>query len=162
MIRLIEPLTNNSDFDRLTSSLSGFLDDPESFKFLSYTLVKFDKKFIEEQTKKHKEIGIDYLVYEKDNLINGILAFKRNPAQGFELFLLAVDRKTQKSGIGQTLINECIRIAKDEKYKCIDSFVFADNKSMLRLLIKNNFRPIEVLHAARADGMDLVKLRTQL
>ena len=162
MIRLIEPLTNTSDFDRLTSSLSHFLDDPESFKFLSYTLVKFDKKYIEEQTKKHKEVGLEYLVNEKDSVFNGILAFKRKPAQGFELFLLVVDAKNQKNGIGQNLINECIQIAKDEKYKCIDSFVFADNKNMLRLLIKSNFRPVEVLHSARADGMDLVKLRIQL
>jgi len=162
MIRLIDPLINISDFERLTSSLSSFLDDPESFRFLSYTLIKFDKKFIEEQTKKHKEIGLEYLVNEKDSLFKGILAFKRNPAQGFELFLLVVDSKTRKRGIGQSLINECIRIAKDEKYKCIDSFVFADNKNMLRLLIKNNFRPIKLLHAARADGMDLVELRIQL
>jgi ribosomal protein S18 acetylase RimI-like enzyme len=162
MIRLIEPLTNTEDFNRLTSSLSSFLNDPESFRFLSYTLVRFDKKFIEEQTKNHKEIGLEYLVNEEDGFFNGILALKRNPVQGFELFLLVVDRKAQKMGIGQNLINNCIRIAKNENYKCVDSFVFADNKNMLRLLIQNNFRPIEILHAARADGMDLVKLRFQL
>jgi len=159
MIRLIEPINSKVDLDQFTNALSRFLDDPVSFKYLSYTLVKFDKKFIEEQTKKHKEIGLDYLVNEKDGEFNGILAFKRNPSQGFELFLLVVDRNNHKGGIGQSLINECLRIAQEEKYKCVDSFVFADNKNMLRLLIKNDFRPIEILHSARADGMDLVKLR---
>jgi ribosomal protein S18 acetylase RimI-like enzyme len=159
MVRWIEPLESKTDFDNLTKALAEFLDDPESFKYLSYTLVKYDKKFIEEQTRKHKEIGLDYLVYEKDDQLKGILAFKRNPSQGFELFLLVVDRNNQKSGLGQCLLDECLQIASKEKYKCIDSFVFADNKKMLRLLIKNDFRPIAVVHSARSDGMDLVKLR---
>ena len=87
------------------------------------------------------------------------MAIKRQQSQGFELFLLAVNRNNQRSGIGQSLINECINIALREKYKCIDSFVFADNKNMLRLLIKNDFRPIDMQFHSRADGMDLMKLR---
>jgi ribosomal protein S18 acetylase RimI-like enzyme len=159
MIRLIKPLNSKSDFDKLTGSLLRFLDDRESFKFLSYSLIKFDKETIEGLTNQHKENGIDYLVYDKDGVFSGILAIKRKQSQGFELFLLAVDRNNQKTGIGQSLINECISIALKEKYKCIDSFVFADNKNMLRLLIKNDFRPVNIQFHARADGMDLIKLR---
>lgn len=40
--------------------------------------------------------------------------------------------------------------------------VFADNKKMLRLLIKNDKRPIDIQFHARADGMDLIKLRKYL
>jgi ribosomal protein S18 acetylase RimI-like enzyme len=159
MIRLIKPLDNKSDFDKLTDSLLRFLDDLESFKFLSYSLIKFDKKTIEGLTNQHKENGIDYLVYDKETVFSGLLAIKRKQSQGFELFLLAVDKNNQKTGIGQSLINECLSIAVREKYKCVDSLVFTDNKNMLRLLIKNDFRPIDIQYHARADGMDLIKLR---
>jgi ribosomal protein S18 acetylase RimI-like enzyme len=159
MIRLIKPLDIKSDFDKLTDSLLRFLDDQESFKFLSYSLIKFDKKTIEGLTNQHKENGIDYLVYDKNGGFSGLLAIKRKQSQGFELFLLVVDKSNQKTGIGQSLINECISMALREKYKCVDSFVFADNKNMLRLLIKNDFRPIDIRYHARADGMDLIKFR---
>jgi len=159
MIRLIQPLDNKSDFVKLTESLFKYLDNNDSFKFLSYSLIKFDKETIEQRTEKHKENGIDYIVFEQNEIFTGILAVKRNKFQGFELFLLVVDKDNQKTGVGQSLINECIKTALNENYYCIDSLVFADNKNMLRLLIKNDFRPIDIQHHARADGMDLVKLR---
>jgi ribosomal protein S18 acetylase RimI-like enzyme len=159
MIRLIKPLECKSDFDKLTDSLLRFLNDQDSFKFLSYSLIKFDKETIEALTNKHKDYGIDYLVCDNDGLFSGILAMKRNQSQGFELFLLVVERNNQKTGIGQSLINECISMALDENYKSVETIVFADNKNMLRLLIKNDFRPIDIQFHARADGMDLIKLR---
>jgi ribosomal protein S18 acetylase RimI-like enzyme len=159
MIRLLQPLDCKLDFDKLTNSFCRLLDNNESFKFLSYSLIKFDKETIEGFTEKHKENGIDYILYEKDGLFKGILSVKRNPFQGFELFSLIVDKDNQKEGVGQSLINECVDMALKEKYKCIDTLVFSDNKNMLRLLIKNDFRPIELQNHARADGMDLVKLR---
>mgnify|MGYP001584945577 CR=1 FL=1 len=159
MIRLIEPLDCKSDFDTLTGSLLGFLNDPDSFKFLSYSLISFDKETIEGLTNQHKENGIDYLVYKNEGLFSGILAVKRKQSQAFELFLLVVNKDNQKTGIGQSLINECFGLAIKEKFSCIDSFVFADNKNMLRLLIKNDFKPVDIQHQARADGMDLIKLR---
>ena len=159
MIRLIKPLNNKSDFDKLTDTLFKYLDNKEYFKFLSYSLISFDKETIDELTKKHKENGIDYIVSETDGILEGILAVKRNIFQGFELFLLVVNKDKQKIGLGQNLINECTNIALKENYKCIDSFVFVDNKNMLRLLIKNDFRPIDMQFNSRADGMDLIKLR---
>ena len=159
MMRLIKPLENKSDFDRLTDVLLKCLGDDESFKFLSYSLIKFDKETIESLTRNHKEQEIDYNVLETNNIFWGVLAYKKNRFQGFELFLLAVDKDNQKKGIGQNLINECIKIATGDNFKSIDSFVFADNKKMLRLLIKNDFRPIDIQFHARADGMDLIKLR---
>lgn len=159
MIRLINPLECKSDFDTLTNSLLRFLNNPDSFKFLSYSLINIDKETIEGLTNQHRENGIDYLVSENGELFSGVLAVKRKQSQGFELFLLAVNKDDQKTGIGQSLINECLSLAIKEKFKCIDSFVFADNKNMLRLLIKNDFRPIEIQYHSRADGMDLIKLR---
>ena len=162
MIRLTKPLDSKTDFDNLTGLLSRCLDNDDSFKFLSYSLIKFDKKTIENLTKPHKENGIDYIIYGTNNLFSGVLAYKKSKFQGFELFLLAVDKGNQKKGIGQGLINECIKIAANDNFKSVESFVFADNKKMLRLLIKNDFRPIDIQFHARADGMDLIKLRKYL
>jgi ribosomal protein S18 acetylase RimI-like enzyme len=162
MIRLIHPLDSKADFNKLTGLLSKCLDYDESYKFLSYSLVKMDKEIIENFTERHKESGIDYIVYETNNMFSGVLAYKRNLFQGFELFLLVVDKDNQKQGIGQSLINECIKIAKHDNFKSIDSFVFTDNKKMLRLLIKNDFRPIDIQFHARADGMDIIKLRKDI
>ncbi len=162
MIRFIHPLDNKTDFDNLTDLLSKCLEHNEYFNFLSYSLIKFDKETIENLTKNHKENGIDYIVYETNDLFSGVLAFKKSKFTGFELFLLVVDRESQKRGIGHDLINECIKIATEDDFKSIDSFVFADNKNMLRLLIGNDFRPIDILFHARADGMDLIKLRKYL
>jgi ribosomal protein S18 acetylase RimI-like enzyme len=159
MIRLIKPLDCRSDFNSLTSSLMRFINDPDSFKFLSYSLINFDKETIEGLTNQHRENGIDYLVSENQGFFSGILAVKRKQHQAFELFLLVVNKDNQKTGIGQSLINECLTLALKEKFKSIDSFVFADNKNMLRLLIKNDFRPVDIQYHARADGMDLIKLR---
>jgi len=159
MIRLIKPLENKSDYNRLTDLFLRCLEDNESFKFLSYSLIKFDKETIENFTKSHKEQGIFYIIQETNKIFYGVLAYKKNKIQGFELFLLAVDKGHQKKGIGQSLIDKCIKTAKTENYESMDTFVFADNKKMLRLLIKNDFMPIDIQFHARADGMDLIKLR---
>lgn len=162
MIRLIHPLDSKPDFDKLTELLSKCTDDADSFKFLCYSLIKPDKKTIENLTENHRKNGIEYLIYEANDLFSGILAYKKDKLQRFELYLLAVDKDNQRKGIGQSLVDECIKIAAKDNFTSIDSFVFADNKKMLRLLIKNDFRPVEIQFHARADGMDVIKLRKYL
>jgi ribosomal protein S18 acetylase RimI-like enzyme len=159
MIRLIQPLDNRPDFERLTETLLRLVNHDESFRFLSYSMVHFDKEAVESLTEKHKENGIDYIVFEENGRFQGVLAIKRNESLGFELFMLAVEQERQKSGVGQSLVSECISIAQKENYRAVDTVVFADNKNMLRLLLKNDFIPVGIEHHARADGMDLIKLR---
>jgi ribosomal protein S18 acetylase RimI-like enzyme len=159
MTRLIHPLEDRSDFSKLTDLLIRCLNDEESFRFLSYSLIEFDKESIENMTTNHKENGIEYIISEVDDQFSGVLAYKKDRLHGFELYLLAVDREKRKKGIGQDLINECMKVASEESFRNVDSFVFADNKDMLRLLIKNDFRPVDIQFHARADGMDLIRMR---
>lgn len=158
MIRYIQPLESKIDSNKLTSLLFKCLNN-NSFKFLSYSLIEFEKETIENLTQHHKDNGIEYIIEEEGDTFIGVLAYKNNKFNGFELFLMVVDIDKQKKGIGQSLVNECIKIAVHSKFKAIDSFVYSDNKNMLRLLIKNDFRPIDIQFHARADGMDLIKLR---
>jgi ribosomal protein S18 acetylase RimI-like enzyme len=162
MIRRIQPLENIADFNKLTACFERILHEISSFRFLSYSLIVPHKDSIENMTKKHKENGIEYIVHEQDEQFTGIMAVKRNPSQGFELFLLAVDTHVRQRGIGQSLIEECLVMAKEGGYHCIDTFVFSDNKNMLRLLIKNDYLPVGIQYHQRADGMDLLKLSKYL
>lgn len=161
MIRRIEPLEHRKDFDRLTDLLLRCLKG-ETLKFLSYTLLAPDRKTIENLTEKHRENGIDYLIWEENHVFAGVLAIKKNRFTGFELFLLTVDETFRNRGIGQHLVAECLRTAETEQFRSIDSFVFADNKNMLRLLLRNDFLPVDLQFHARADGTDLVKMKRYL
>lgn len=161
MAKHYHPLESEIAFERLTNTFHRFMQHKESFKYLTFSFQDFTLEKIIELTKNHKEAGLDYYVYEdeEDGEIKGILTLKRSFEAGLELFLLFVDPEERGQGIGQQLINKCIEIARDEGYKSIDCQVFADNKRMLLLTIKNDFVPVFIKPHARADGMDLVQLR---
>jgi RimJ/RimL family protein N-acetyltransferase len=159
MIRKLDPTENSADLEKLNNAFLGFMSDPESLKYLSFSLKKFEEGAIDEITRKNIASGLEYFVYEDYDNIEGILAVKNDPMAGFELFLLMISREKHNKGIGQTLITKCIDIAAKEEFKCITTYVFADNKKMLRLVIKNDFFPVNVFNHSRADGVGLVQLR---
>ena len=73
-MRLIEPLENKENFDKLADVFYRILSDKESFTFLSNSLVMMDRNTIRELTNKHKESGIDYVVYEAAGMFAGVMA----------------------------------------------------------------------------------------
>lgn len=139
MCRFIQPLQESKDFHKLNDLLFKLLTEKESFKFLSYDLNPFDRITIEDLTKHHRSQNIDYVVCENVDRFTGVAAIKRNSQHGFELFLLAVDKRHRRKGLGQQLLEASIQAAKKEGYNNIFSMVFADNTTMLNLLIKNSF-----------------------
>lgn len=159
MIRKLEPLENTPDFEKLNAAFLGFMSDTESLRFLSFSLKNFEINAIEEITNKNKAFGIEYYVYEDYDIIEGIMALKKDIMVGIELYMLIVSREKHNKGIGQTMITKCIDIAVKEGYKSVNTYVFADNKRMLRLVIKNDFIPVNVFNHSRADGVGLVQLR---
>lgn len=156
MVRLLYPLDNKRNFDTLTDFLFRNLNDDRILKYVSYTLKKFTKEEIINQTEKHRENSMDYLVYEQNKEFKGVLTYKKKQSSGFELFLLIVENAYRQKGIGQLLINECIAIAPKENYPSIDSMVFEDNKPMLNLLQKNGFLQVGVQNSSRTDGTSIV------
>jgi len=161
MAKHYNPLESEEAFEKLTKTYHQFMQHKESFQYLTFSFQDFTLEKIIELTRNHKEAGLDYYVYEDetDGEIKGILTLKRSFETGLELFLLLVDPEERGQGIGQQLINKCIEIGQQEGYKSIDAYVFADNKRMLLLTIKNDFIPIRIKPHARADGMDLVHLK---
>jgi RimJ/RimL family protein N-acetyltransferase len=159
MIRKVEPVENSPDFEKLSNAFQNFMSDPESFKFLSFSLKKFEVGAVDEITRKNKTLGLEYYVYEDYDIIESIMAVKKDVMAGFELFMLMVSREKHNKGIGQTMIAKCLDIAARDGYRCVTTYVFADNKKMLRLIIKNDFVPVHVFNHSRADGVGLVQLR---
>lgn len=159
MIRKLEPVEDSPDYDKLSKAFDNFMSDPESMKFLSFSLKNFEAGAIKEITDKNKLLGLEYYVYEAYGIIEGIMAVKKDNMNGFELFILTVSREKHNKGIGQALITKCLDMASLDGYNCITTHVFADNKKMLRLLLKNDFLPIHVFNHSRADGAGLVQLR---
>ena len=161
MANSYDPLESEKAFEKLTNTFHRFMQHKESFKYLTFSFQDFTIEKIIELTRNHKEAGLEYYVYEdeKDDEIKGILTLKRSFEAGLELFLLLVDPEERGQGIGQQLVSKCIEIGYKEDYKSIDTFVFADNKRMLLLTIKNDFIPIRIKPHARADGMDLIHLK---
>lgn len=162
MIRYIQPLSDTSDFTKLEDALFEHLNAESHYHFLTYTLMKLDRPQIRHLIQTHKEAEIDYVVYEEDNRFVGIVAYKRNPILGFEVYVMVVAKHFQHKGIGKQLLEATKQVAIKEGYKQIDVLVFADNKTMLRLLLKCDYIIINIQHHMRADGMDIIKLRKYL
>ena len=79
-----------------------------------------------------------------------------------ELLGLTVMKDSQNRGIGRALVEHCVEFARKKGHKAIDVHVYADNKRMLRLVIGQDFIPVEIKYRARADGGDMVRLKRYL
>lgn len=65
----------------------------------------------------------------------------------------------RKLGVGQQLVTTAIRQAREKGVKAVDAAVFADNKRMLSLMIKHDFKPVRIEYHKRFDGEDIVYLK---
>lgn len=57
------------------------------------------------------------------------------------------------------MIVHAIGLAVDLGYKAVDCSVFVNNFKMLRILLKLEFVPVRIEYHARADGVDLVRMK---
>ena len=73
-----------------------------------------------------------------------------------------MDSAYWRCGIGELLIECALDVARSKGFKAVDVAVFADNKRMLRLVLKLDFIPIRMQHHMRADGADVVYLKRYL
>jgi len=154
MIRYLEPLERIEDFKNLNDFLECNLNRDSDLKYLSYSMIGFDRPTIEDLTRSHRKNGLEYIGYIQDDRLNGIAAIKSDRLQGFELFLLIIEQDQRQRGIGGKLVEACLNQARQAGYHSMDASVMADNKRMLRLLITYDFIPIQIIPHARADGME--------
>jgi len=163
VIREFFPEESADDKNRFLSAFLEIWNADENLKYLSFTLQPFSRDIIQARVDSRKEVEIrQFCAVNKDNEILGIATIKVNPLEGLEIYGIGVRLEHQKQGIGHRLIEHTIGLAKQLEYKAIDVVVFADNSTMLRLLLSHGFIPIGMEYHKKADGMDLVVMKLYL
>lgn len=159
MIRQFIPQQNEAELQLLKTAYLEMYNHPDALRYLSFTQLKFTDRQVSEWMRSHLDTGVDYHVYLDDDTsdINGISLLKSDPVIGFELLSLCVRSVQRRSGVGKQLVENSIQIAGEKGFKAVDAAVFADNKPMLHLMIKMDFRIVGIDYHKRADGMDLIK-----
>ena len=90
------------------------------------------------------------------------MVIRYNTVETFEILTVVVDGKSRSKGVGNMLISKALSIAEEKNFKAVDVAVFADNKKMLSLAIKNDFKPVKIENRKRFDGEDIVYLKRSL
>lgn len=159
-IKQISANSGKNDIDNFINTFLKLFNEKENLLYLSFTGIPFTREMIENWIVEAKQSGVEYYVAQEENgSFTGILSVNFNTIQAFEVIALVVDSKHRNKGIGSLLLETAINKAKEKSFKTIDIAVFTDNKNMLSLLIKNDFKPIKIEYHKRCDGEDFVHFK---
>ena len=146
--------------------LSAFLEiwnAAENLKFLSFTIKPFDTEIVRFWLENHKEQGGRFFCAVRGGCeILGIAAIKVNPIEGFALYGIGVRPDFKRQGIGRKLVEYTVSQAINFDFKAVEVSVFADNSTMLRLLLSLDFIPVNMDFRKRGDGADIVHMKRYL
>jgi ribosomal protein S18 acetylase RimI-like enzyme len=164
-IKIIHYYPNKSTeyFRKLADAYFKLFNSKDNLKFLSLSNQPFDYNTISSFLKNSSQEELDYYVaLSSDEEIIGIAAFEYDLIKGFKVIGIVVDNNYRLKGLGRALIDKGIDIAYEKGFKSIDMSVFVDNKAMMLLLIKMDFKPIKIETHARFDGEDLIHWKRYL
>ena len=148
---------------RYVNAYLRLFNEPENLKFLSFTGIPFTREAVEAWLHDADASGTEYqTAVGEDGEICAIMVTVENPIEGFEILSVVVDAGYRRSGVGNQLIDLAINKAKEKGYHSVSIAVFIDNKRMLSLVIKNDFRPCKIKYHARWDGEDIIYLKKYL
>lgn len=154
------PEERAEDIETLLPVFLEIWNTPENLKFLSPTLVRFAPELVQLWFENHKSQGGRYFcALDEQSDIVGIMVIKENPLEGFEIYGLGVLPKQKGKGIGRKLVEHAAVIAENRGFKDINALVFADNTTMLCLLLTSDYIPVAMEYHKRSDGVDAVRLR---
>lgn len=155
--------SKKNDIDRFIYTFLKLFNNDENLQYLSFTNIPFSIDMIKNWLKDGKQSGVEYYVALGDNEnIVGILTIQFNTVEIFEILSVVVDNRYRNIGVGNLLLKKVIEKAKEKGFKSVDIAVFADNRSMLSLVIKNYFKPVKIEYRKRFDGEDIVYLKKYL
>lgn len=161
-----DPNLDQEHFSKLEEAYLELFNEENSLKYLSHSQIPFDSHTVSSFLKNAAQEGVEYYVaiseHQNEEKIIGLSAFKNDLIKGFEIIGTVVHKEHRLKGIGRALIEKGIIPAREKGFKAADISVFADNKPMLILLIKMDFKPIEIEAHARSDGEDLIYLKKYL
>lgn len=162
-IKAYDPNLDQEHFYKLEAAYLKLFNEKETLKYLSHSNLPFNSHIISTFLKNaSQEDGEYYVAMSPDNEIIGISALKSDLVKGFEIIGLVVHKDYRSKGIGKALVEKGINIANEKGFKAVDISVFADNKTMLLLLIKMDFKPVRIENNSRFDGEDLIHLKKYL
>ncbi len=154
---------NRKHFSKLEDAYSKLFNKDENLRFLSLSNLPFDPYTIAAFLKNSSAEDVTYYVaVSPDSNIIGISTFENDLIKGFQLIGIVVDDGYRHEGIGRSLIDKGIESAREKGFKAVDISVFADNKAMLILLLKMDFKIVKIDYHARFDGEDLICLKKYL
>jgi ribosomal protein S18 acetylase RimI-like enzyme len=157
------PNQSPENFKTLINAYLKLFNNKNNLRFLSLSNKPFDSNTIATFLKNSPAEEVEYYVaFSSDKDIIGIAAFENDLIKGLNIIGIVVDVKHRNKGLGKAFINKGMEIAHKKGFKAIDISVFADNKSMLILLLKLDFKPIRIESHTRFDGEDLVHLKRYL
>jgi ribosomal protein S18 acetylase RimI-like enzyme len=151
------------DIDKFMDKFLKLFDDKQNLLFLSFTNIPFTREILRNWITEARQSGVEYYIAcEQDGNIIGITTIRFNPIESFEILALVVDNKYRNQGVGSLLLETAIGKAKEKSFKSVEVAVFADNKNMLSLIIKNYFKPVKIEYRKRFDGEDIVYFKKYL
>jgi len=162
----IRQISSNSDkfeIDRFIKAFLELFNEKDNLLYLSFTNIPFEKETVQNWISQASQSGVEYYIaYEENDKIIGILTIRINPVEVFEIMAVVVNGHYRNMGVGKLLIDKSAQKALEKGFKSIDVAVFADNKKMLSLMIKNEFKPYKIENRKRFDGEDIVYLKRYL
>jgi GNAT superfamily N-acetyltransferase len=131
---------------------------PDNLRYLSFTGIPFTKEQIDLWIcALGPDNPVKYFYVKEDKNVTAILLVNDDRINGFELFSLCIAPDSKRKGLGDALVKKAVELAADNGHKSIKSLVFADNREMQRLMLKNSFIPVNIQNSKRHDGMGLVE-----
>lgn len=162
----IKQISSNSsikDIDNFIYTYLKLFNDKENLIYLSFTNIPFTKEMVENWMHESKQSGVEYYVAQEENgNYIGIMPVRFNTIEAFEIISMVVDKSYRNKGVGSLFLKTALDKAKEKGFKSVKVDVFADNKNMLSLLIKNDFKLMGIEYNKRFDGEDLVHLKNYL
>lgn len=157
------PNQDPNNFRKLVDAYLKLFNEKENLRFLSLSNLPFDSRTVSSFLKNASAEGVEYYVaLSSDEEIVGISVFESDLIKGFQVIGIVVDNSYRFKGLGRALIDKGIYVAKKKGFEALDISVFADNKPMLILLLKMDFKPIRIENHVRFDGEDLIYLKKYL
>lgn len=151
------------DIERFIDTYLKLFNAEQNLLFLSFTNIPFTREILQNWLLEAGQAGVEYYVAcEQTGAIVGIMCIRFNPVESFEILALVVESRYRNLGFGGLLLETAISKAKEKNFKSTEVAVFADNKQMLSLVIKNDFKPFKIEYRKRFDGEDIVYFKKYL
>ncbi|MCC5885119.1 MAG: GNAT family N-acetyltransferase [Gammaproteobacteria bacterium] len=153
------PEVDEEDLEQLLKAYLRIWNSPENLRFLSFTGLPFEASGVSAWFSSRINEGVHYYAASIGGALGGIAVVRMDRIRGVELLGIGVEPERKGQGVGTALIEHVVSVARDQGFRALEALVFADNVTMLRLLLSLSFIPVDMEHHRRPDGADLLRMQ---